>query len=149
MTAQITEARLLELIECWGADTLSWPEAERASAEALLAAHPDRFANALAAARALDAAFDALPEAVPSAALTEAILAAAPRPRRKAARGWLGLKTPWAPASGFAAAVAGLMMGLTMAPAASAADEIDTEVQELVISALGFDVSAFALEADE
>ncbi len=147
----MTDSRLLELIEIWGADTHTWPSDERGAAETLLRAHPERFAEALAAARALDAAIGSLPDVTPSPALTAAILAAAPRPRRAArdGRNWFGLKTPWAPASGFAAAAAGLLMGLTMAPAASAADEIDSEVQVLVMSALGFDPANYALEVEE
>ena len=151
MTNQMTDSRLFELIEIWGADSHAWPEQERVPAEALLRAHPERFAEALASARALDAAIGSLPELKPSPALTEAIIAAAQRarPAAKEGRSWFGLKTPWAPASGFAAAAAGLLMGLTMAPAASAADEIDSEVQVLVMSALGFDPANYALEGEE
>lgn len=151
MTHQMTDSRLLELIETWGADPRAWPADERGAAETLLRAHPERFAEPLAAAHALDAAIGSLPDLTPSPALTEAIIAAAPRPRRAARDGrtWFGLKTPWAPASGFAAAAAGLFMGLTMAPVANASDEIDTEVQALVISALGFDPGNYALEGEE
>lgn len=147
MTA-MTDTRLLEIIETWGADAAGWPQDERAAAEAHLAASPERFAAALADARALDQMFDSLPQPEMPRALTEAIIAAAPRP--KASRGglprWFGLRTPWAPASGMAAAALGLFMGLTVAPAASADDEMNAEVQQLVVSALGFDTATYGVE---
>ena len=55
----MTEDRLIELIEAWGADPSAFPEAERAAARAMLAAQPARFAAAIAEARALDAALAA------------------------------------------------------------------------------------------
>jgi len=148
MTHSMTDDRLIELIEIWGADPASWPEAERAAGEILLRANPERFASALAEARALDLMLEALPEPAMPRALTEAIVAAAPRPKaaRKDAQRWFGLKTPWAPASGFAAVALGLFMGLTVAPVASADDEMTVEVQELVVSALGFDTATYAVE---
>ena len=148
MTHSMTDDRLIELIETWGADASSWPEAERDAGKALLLARPERFAEAIAQARQLDLMLVALPEPEMPRALTEAIIASAPRP--KAARGslprWFGLKTPWAPASGFAAVALGLFMGLTVAPVASADDEMTAEVQELVVSALGFDAATYAVE---
>ena len=148
MTHSMTDNRLIELIEIWGADPASWPEAERAAGEILLRANPERFAGALAEARALDLMLEALPEPAMPRALSEAIVAAAPRPKaaRKDAQRWFGLKTPWAPASGFAAVALGLFMGLTVAPVASADDEMTVEVQELVVSALGFDTATYAVE---
>lgn len=149
MTHSMTDDRLIELIETWGADTASWPAAERASGEALLRAYPERFAGVLAEARALDGILGGLPEPEMPRALTEAIIAAAPRAKmapKGGRQGWFGLKTPWAPASGFAAAALGLLMGLTVAPTASANDEMTAEVQELVVSALGFDTATYAVE---
>lgn len=148
MTHSMTDDRLIELIETWGADPASWPEADKAAGKALLTAHPERFAATMAQARQLDLMLGALPEPEMPAALTQAIMDAAPRP--KLAGGglsrWFGLKTPWAPASGLAAAAVGLLMGLTVAPAASADDEVTAEVQELVVSALGFDPATYAVE---
>lgn len=148
MTGQMTDTRLIELIETWGADPAGWPEAEQAAGKALLAAHPERFADALGAARGLDDLLGALPDALPSAELTRAIIAAAPRaaPAPKSRARWFGFKAPWMPASGMAAAAFGLMMGLTVAPAASADNDVSAEVQELVISALGFDPENYTLE---
>lgn len=148
MTPAMTDDRLIELIETWGADPASWPAADRDEGKALLLAHPERFAETVAQAQQLDLMLGALPEPEMPRALTEAIIAAAPRPKR-AASGlprWLGLKSPWAPASGFAAAALGLFMGLTMAPVASAEDEMTAEVEELVVSALGFDTATYAVE---
>lgn len=147
MSERMTDTRLIELIEVWGADPASWPADERAAAEALLAAHPDRFAGALEAAHRLDSLLGALPEIAPSPALTEAIIASAPRPAKPfGLPRWLGFKAPWFPAGGFAAAALGLAVGLTVAPAASAANDLDAEVEELVISALGFDPAVYSAE---
>lgn len=148
MTQSMTDARLIELIETWGAEPASWPEADKAAGKALLVAHPERFAETIAQARQLDQMLGALPEPEMPAALAQAIMDAAPRPRRAGGSlsRWFGLKTPWAPASGLAAAAVGLLMGLTVAPAASADDEVTAEVQELVVSALGFDPATYAVE---
>jgi len=144
----MTDDRLIELIEAWGADPDAFPEAERAGAKAVLATRLERFAAALAEARALDAAFARIPEILPSAALTEALIASAPRP--KVALG--GFRLPkfasWAPASGFAALAAGLFMGVMVAPAASAASDTD-EAATVLEHALGFDPAAFTEELDE
>ena len=56
----MTEDRLIELIEAWGADPAGFPEAERAAARALLAANPARFAAALEEAKQGAAALYAL-----------------------------------------------------------------------------------------
>ncbi|WP_291201959.1 hypothetical protein [Hyphomonas sp.] len=141
----MTEDRLIELIEAWGADPSAYPEADRAAARALLAAHPQRFADALAEARVLDAALARMPEILPSTTLTDALVASAPKPRRAAGGFGLPKFAPWAPASGFAALAAGLFMGVMVAPAASAASETE-EVERVLEHALGFDPAAFAEE---
>lgn len=144
----MTEDRLIELIEAWGADPAGFPESERAGARALLAARPERFAAALAAAHALDAALARMPEILPSAALTEALVASAPKPAVSRGRAVFPRFASWAPASGFAALAAGLFMGVMVAPAASAAN--DTAVVETVLEhALGFDPAAFTEELGE
>jgi hypothetical protein len=114
----------------------------------LLAAHPARFAAALAEARVLDAAIARLPEITPSPALTEALIASAPKPRAAGGRFRFPGFKPWAPASGFAALAAGLMMGVMVAPAASAANETD-EAATVLEHALGFDPAAYAEELAE
>ncbi|MBA3068152.1 MAG: hypothetical protein FP825_06715 [Hyphomonas sp.] len=139
------EDRLFELIETWGADPDAYPEAERAGAKALLAAHPQRFAPALADARALDAAFDRLPGILPSAALTAALIASAPKPAGAGFRLRLPKFSAWAPASGLAALTAGVFMGIMVAPAASAASDTD-DVQALLEQALGYDPAALSEE---
>lgn len=148
MTHAMTDDRLIELIETWGADPACWPAADREAGRALLAAHPERFADVLAQAQRLDLMLGALPEPEMPRTLTEAIIAAAPRPKRTGSGlpRWFGLRSPWAPASGFAAAALGLFMGLTMAPVASAEDEMTAEVEALVVSALGFDTATYAVE---
>ncbi len=144
----MTEERLIELIEAWGADPAGFPEAERAAARALLAANPSRFAAPLEEARALDLVLKRLPEILPSQQLTEALIASAPRPRRVRAASGLPGVSAWAPASGFAALAAGLFMGVMIAPAASAASDVD-EVEAVLEHVLGYDPAAFTEELGE
>ena len=139
----MTEDRLIELIEAWGADPDGFPEAERAAAKALLAAHPQRFAAALAEARALDAALARMPDVLPPPALTEALVASAPKPRHAAGGFRVPKFAPWAPASGAAALAAGLFIGLMVAPTASADSESD-DVQALLEEAIGYDPAALS-----
>jgi len=139
----MTEDRLIELIESWGADPSAFPEAERAAARALLAAHPARFAAAMAEARALDAALARMPDVLPSAALTEALVASGPKPKRAGGGFRLPKFAPWAPASGAAALAAGLFMGLMVAPTASADSDTD-DVQALLEEAFGYDPAALS-----
>ena len=73
MTKTMTDARLIALIEAWGADVKAFPEAERDAAAALLAEAPQRFATHLTAAREMDALLCTMPESLPSAALTAAL----------------------------------------------------------------------------
>ncbi len=141
----MTEDRLIELIEAWGADPSAFPETERAAAKVLLTARPERFAHALAQARALDAAFARMPDVLPSPALTEVLIASAPEQKAAASGFRLPKFAPWAPASGFAALAAGLFMGVMMAPVASASSYTD-EVESVLEHALGYDLAAVAEE---
>jgi hypothetical protein len=144
----MTDERLLELIETWGADPAAFPEAERVAATARLHEAPERFADAVAAARALDAALADLPDILPSPALAASLIASAPKQR--AAKSVFGLPrfSPWAPAGGAAALAAGLFMGLFIAPVANATSETD-EVEALLEQALGYDPAALTEEAGE
>lgn len=144
----MTEDRLIELIEAWGADPSGFPEADRTAAKALLAARPERFAAAISGARALDAALARMPEILPSAALTEALIASAPKARPVTGSLRLPKFAPWAPASGFAALAAGLIMGVMVAPAASAANDAE-EVEAVIEHALGYDLAVFTEELGE
>ncbi len=144
----MTEDRLIELIEAWGADPSGFPESERAGARALLAARPERFAAAIASAQALDAVLARVPEVLPSAALTEALVASAPKAAAPRGRAGFSRFAPWAPASGFAALAAGLFMGVMVAPVASASSDT-TEVETVLEHALGFDPAAFTEEFGE
>jgi len=111
----VTTDRVLELIEMYGAETGAWPDAEREAAAALLTASPDLFTAALADARALDQLLlnEQLPE--PSLALSEAILASAPKPvpvRKNAFGGLFALIFPQGVRWPAGAALASLLMGL-------------------------------------
>lgn len=102
-------------LDALGADPTAWPSAERAAAEALLAASADA-RQALAAARRLDARlFKAMGDTAASTALRGRIAAIAPAQARTAVppagrAGWLAL--PWR--IGMAAAAASLVLGLAV-----------------------------------
>ncbi|WP_084398386.1 hypothetical protein [Henriciella aquimarina] len=152
----MTDERLLELIDAYGADPMSWPEAEREAALARLKAYPARFEGALEAARQLDHAFaaDTMPDA-PSG-LAERILADAPAqsPARGAGLG-ARLKTilfpnglRWPAGATLAALMMGLMAGVATAPA-TADDGFQTDEEAVVYSALGYDgLEAYMQEVD-
>lgn len=80
-------ARLRAILEAYGAEPRRWPQAERADAEALIAASPE--ARALRdETAALDHVLASVVAPAPSSALRAAILEAAPRP--PAAAGFTG-----------------------------------------------------------
>jgi len=112
---KMTPDRVLELIEMYGAETGAWPDVEREAAMAHLSWSPDLFAAALEEARALDQMLlkEELPE--PGRALSEAILANAPKTapvRKNAFGGILTLIFPQGVRWPAGAALASLLMGL-------------------------------------
>ena len=115
----MTNARVIQLIEAYGPEPGAWPDAERDAAEALLRAHPDIFAEALGEARALDVALSDLPEPVIPAGLAERIIASAPATKPHAQAGILsGLRSMvsiggklWPSAAAMASSAFGLMIG--------------------------------------
>ncbi|MEL7128835.1 MAG: hypothetical protein AAGK23_04750, partial [Pseudomonadota bacterium] len=78
----MSDRRLIELLQTYGADPSAWPEAERAAGLARLAERPDIAQSALADAEALDAALDHLPHIDLPDGLIASIIAAAPQPQR-------------------------------------------------------------------
>ena len=145
MTNMMTDARLIALIEAWGADVSAFPEAEREAAAALLSEAPQRFAAHLMVAREMDVLLAIAPEAVPSAALRAALIDSALRPRPQQ-RSWF-LAIPRWPAVGALASLAiGLAIGLgTAQPVVG--DAAEDAVDTLVYAALGFDTLTYAQEA--
>lgn len=113
--ATITTDRVLELIEVYGAEAGAWPEDERDAAMAHLLVSPDLFASALETARALDQMLLREDAPEPSPALSEAILASAPRPNSvhsNSIGGVFALIFPQGVRWPAGAALASLLMGL-------------------------------------
>ena len=111
----VTIDRVLELIAAYGALPAAWPEDERAAAIEILKADPDRFAAALDEAYALDTFLETEDIPEPSLALSDAILAHAPKAQAKqqSLLGVLGkLIFPQGARWPAGAALASLMMGL-------------------------------------
>jgi len=138
----MTEARLIELIEAYGGDPEAWPEGERAAALALLS-KSEAAQAALSEARALDGLLGAGGGTVRADGPLKARIAAIPEPKRV---GLLAGLWPfggiWQPAAGLAAAaVVGFILG-TGAPAApdSGADQAQDETVFAVIAAAGGDI---------
>ncbi len=151
----MTNERLLELIEAYGAEPGAWPEDERASAEARLAADPGRFAGALSEARELDMMFEAAPYADVPAGLAERILSDAPvaQARKSGLAARLGrLIAPngmrWPAGAALASLMMGLVAGYASAPAV-ADNTYQTEQDELVYAALGYDGFETYLSEDD
>ena len=128
MTNTMTDARLIALIEAWGADANAFPEAERAAAKALLAEAPDRFAAELQAA-----------------ALTAVLIDAAPKARVQR-RSWLAAIPRWPTVGALASLALGLAIGLGTAQSGTTATTEDS-VDTLVYAALGFDSFSYSQEA--
>ncbi|WP_370234123.1 hypothetical protein [Henriciella sp.] len=150
----MTDERLLDLIETYGAEPMGWPEAERDAALAHLSANRVQFEPALRDARLIDGilAIDEMPD-VPSG-LAERILAVAPQ--AGASRRGIGARlrsiimpngARW-PAG---AALASLAMGLVggYATAATSSDLYPSTEETVVYAALGYDgLSNFLEEVD-
>lgn len=141
----ITDERVLELIEAYGASPMAWPEDERSAAEARLSANRDRFAGALETARALDSLFEADELPAPPQGLAGRILEAAPQPRQKTQPllgGLVRLIIPqgrrWPASAALASLVMGLFAGYT-ASATSPAPGYENEAESIVYAALGYD----------
>lgn len=139
---KITFERAIELIEAFGAEPGGWPEEEREAASALIAAEPDRFAEVLAEARALDQLLlnEALPE--PSADLAASILASAPNaaPESKSVLGALSsLVFPRGVRWPAGAALASLVMGLVGGYAYAAGDVGYDQADAVYYAAFGVD----------
>ena len=141
----MNDARVLELIEAYGADPMGWPADERDAARARLEADPDAFAEALAMARALDAALSLDPGPEPSAKLSERILAAAPEAARAPAGLFGGLSAllfpqglRWPAGAALASLVMGLVGGYAYASTGIGYDQADSAYY----AAFGFDNGA-------
>lgn len=141
MSKTMSDDRVLELIEAYGADPDLWPEDERAAARARLDASPDLFADALASAREIDAMICEADMALPSDALMERLLADIPQ-AVPAGANWLervrGLIAPpgqiWPIGAALASLVLGAMIGLNVsAPVTATLDEDEA----IVYAALG------------
>ena len=142
MTKSLNDARILDLIEAYGADPAAFPEAERAGAARRMAEASAVFATALADARRLDSALGLLPEVTVSPALRASLLASAPTPK-KAVRSGVGLKRflpAWLPAGALASLAVGVLVGVNVAAPVSVASVTPAvdEADSVMYAALGF-----------
>ena len=139
----ISDARVLALIETYGANPDMFPDAERSAARARLTDHPERFAAALEAARQMDALLGGMPEIVTPDSLRNALIASAPQvaPARK-----FSWKLPvWIPAGALASLTVGLFAGMSVAQPATTQDE---QAEAAVYASLGFDTYTLDLEEE-
>jgi len=132
--------RLSTLLDAYGANRTRWPEAERASAWALIEA--DDKARALYEdARALDGLLSQASTIEPSPELKAEVLAAAGRPRESWIQALWPFGAAWKPASALAAAVLlGIIAGVVLPnPLGSGDEPIETEIGELAMTTV-FDI---------
>ncbi len=129
MPTTLTEDRLRQLLDSYGADAGRWPDAERPAALALLAERPDLEGERREAAR-LDALLATAERPAASGALLGRLLETAPQGAGRG-RGWLSLLWPfgpaWQPAFGLAVA---LLLGVASGPLLPEADATQTAQQE-------------------
>ena len=137
----LTERRLIELIDAWGADPAGWPVDARTPA--VLAALEDpspAVGGARRAAHELDLRLARLPQAEPPAGLAGKILAGAPAPR-KFRPGWrsgvIGALLPSGQVWPAGAALASLAIGLVIGLQAAETAEPDGTDDEVIYAALG------------
>jgi hypothetical protein len=134
----MSRERFQALAEAYGGDVARWPDAERDAAAALMAGDPELAAQVLGPAGRLDAALDGWAALAVRPALREAILAAAPRPRRNrplaawALRLALGAGLAGAAASGLVAgamlwSVSGEAAGDAVTAAMTSAEDLGDE----------------------
>ena len=138
----ITDTRVLELIDAYGADTNGFPEAERAAAKRRMSEAPAVFALALEQARLLDGLLDRTPDVTVSASLREALISGAPAPEKVPGRSALGLMRflpGWMPAGAVASLAMGILIGVNVSvPASVATASTDEEADAVMYAALGF-----------
>jgi hypothetical protein len=139
----ISDARVLALIETYGANPDMFPDAERSAARARLTDHPERFAAALEAARQMDALLGGMPEIVTPDSLRNALIASAPQVAPARRFSW---KLPvWIPAGALASLTVGLFAGMSVAQPATTQDE---QAEAAVYASLGFDTYTLDLEEE-
>lgn len=151
----MTDDRLRELLAAFGSDPACFPDDEKDAAAALLAAHPERFAEFLGAERDLDALLRELPEVTPSPALVQALIASGPSPTRQATIG--SGKRWWPFGMPLAGAMASLMVGLGAGFSFTPVYDTDTiaitqesdETDTLVMAALGMDQDSMLTELED
>lgn len=105
----MTFERFSAVAEAYGADPTRWPEAERHAMLDFMAAHPDRAAPVLEAARVMDQWLDVLtPAPVLAARLPDQRLAdqRVTKSRRRLPLAWTGM--------GIAACIAGAAIGVNL-----------------------------------
>lgn len=122
-------ARLIDILDAYGADPARWPDVEREAAQALLARSAEA-ARAVAEARRLDALLDRAPPITLDldATALAAAASAAPQRRRRGNRsaGWSGFG--WPRFAGLAAcALAGFIVGWSGFELGSQAEIADLE----------------------
>lgn len=117
----MTLERFEDLAQAHGGDVCRWPVDQRDAAALLMAQAPGACQAALSAADALDEMLDAWRPSPASPALYEAILAAAPPPRRRS--GLVGWLFPAGLGAGLlAACAAGVITGAQLSSLSQAPD---------------------------
>ena len=138
----MTEDRLIELIDAFGADPSVWPVTDAEAAAAMLATPSARVQAALDKAAMLDAGLAELVALAPPSHLHAAILDNAPKPKVETRRvGWLNgvLRPAWSTGAAFASLLVGFFMGTTV----FAEPTVSEPGESAVYAALGLEAYGF------
>jgi hypothetical protein len=140
-TSAVSDERILNLIEAYGADPAAFPEAERQAAAQRMTEAPGLFARSVEEASRLDDVLNLIPDVEVSASLRDSLLAGAPKPARAGRQG-SGLRRflpGWLPAGAVASLVMGLLIGVNVSlPASVASADTSDEADAVMYAALGF-----------
>ena len=138
----MTEDRLIEVIDAFGADPSVWPVTDAEAAASMLAAPSARVQSALDEAMALDAELAELIGPEPPEHLHAAILDSAPRPAAARPRRWFNgmLQPAWSTGAALASLAVGFVMGTTLLAEPTQSEPGESAVYAaLGIEAYGFD----------
>lgn len=116
---EMSEARFIELIGCYGADLTRWPADERVRAEELMRNAPHRLRDVWESERLFDLLLASDVEPAPSVALEARVLAGAPGPTARTRRRWFSDIAPakWMAGGALAASLGlGFVVGYAGTP---------------------------------
>ncbi|MEG3638050.1 hypothetical protein [Magnetococcus sp. PR-3] len=131
LDATMTEQRLQELVDAYGADAQRWPEAERQPALTLLA-HKPHLQGVCTEAQSLDEWLDIAPPPLPDSALIGRLLLDVPAPRESLFRRLWPFERVWQPTVALAASIMfGVLVGMQIPDEISPSEPLVAESENM------------------